>query len=136
MGFGFYGGLTSLSTDTMYAMHLAGSGTLLVSGAPVALPKAVTLMEGWTFLPCPHQASKPLAAGLPAFDYQPGDQVKSHFLFAEFYEYYGWCTSLLFHPLDPCSFQRPATPLYPAPCPLHENSAESSSARRNKCGVN
>jgi len=93
-GWGFFGGLTTLTTDEMYQVKLAASGTLVISGAPVALPRAVSLSAGWTWLPCPYLSSVTLASGVPSFNYASGDQFKSQSQFAEFYPGYGWFGTL------------------------------------------
>ena len=81
---GFYGQLTTLTTNEMYAVKLASSATLSVTGMPTTLPKTVTLNAGWTFVPCPYQASTALASGAPAFQYAQGDQYKSQATFSEY----------------------------------------------------
>jgi len=89
-GYGFFGGLTTLTTGAMYAVRLAAPSTLTVSGTPTQLPMAVTLASGWTWLPCPHPTSKSLADGMPVYSYSTSDHFKSQSAFAEFYEGYGW----------------------------------------------
>ena len=47
-GYGFFGQLTSVNTDEMYAVKLArGPSTLSLSGVPTTLPKSITLGAGW-----------------------------------------------------------------------------------------
>ena len=70
----------------MYAVKLAQSSALSVTGMPTTLPKTVTLNAGWTFVPCPYQASTALAQGAPSFSYTQGDQFKSQSTFAEYCE--------------------------------------------------
>ena len=92
-GFGFFGGLITLSTDEMYAVKVTreGGATLTVSGTPVALPKPITLNSGWSFIPCPHQAATGLTAAMPTHTYANGDQIKSQLQFAEYYGFgFGW----------------------------------------------
>ena len=85
--YGFFGQLTTLTTDTMYAIKLATPGTIEISGLPVSLPKTVTLAtNGWAWLPCPYQSAVPLASGAPAFNYLPGDSFKSQLAFSDYYE--------------------------------------------------
>eukprot|EP00326_Haptolina_ericina_P042154 CAMPEP_0181250804 /NCGR_PEP_ID=MMETSP1096-20121128/46516_1 /TAXON_ID=156174 ORGANISM="Chrysochromulina ericina, Strain CCMP281" /NCGR_SAMPLE_ID=MMETSP1096 /ASSEMBLY_ACC=CAM_ASM_000453 /LENGTH=101 /DNA_ID=CAMNT_0023348299 /DNA_START=18 /DNA_END=323 /DNA_ORIENTATION=- len=74
-------------------MKLSSPATFTVSGAPATLPKAITLNEGWTFVPNPHQDSV-LAAGIPEFGYAQGDQFKGQFFFAEYYASFGFYGSL------------------------------------------
>ena len=93
-GFGFFGGLTTLTTDDMYAVKVATSTTLTVSGTPVALPKPITLNSGWTWLPCPYQSTIGLADGVPEYTYTNGDQCKSQGKFAEYYEGFGFFGTL------------------------------------------
>ena len=87
---GFYGQLTTLTTNEMYAVKLASTATLSVTGMPTTLPKTVSLNSGWTFLPCPFQSSVALAVGAPAFTYTQGDQYKSQAQFAEYCETAGF----------------------------------------------
>ena len=93
-GFGFFGGLNSLTTNSMYAVKFANGGTMSVTGCPTPLPKLLTLNVGWSFLPCPYQT--PVAMGLaePTYNYKSGDQLKSQTQFAEYYEGYGFYGSL------------------------------------------
>jgi len=93
-GYGFYGTLQSVTTDESYAVKLASTATLKVSGTPVMLPKTVTLASGWTWLPCPYQDSTSLADGAPTFDYPAGAMLKSQMRFANFYDGYGWFGTL------------------------------------------
>ena len=81
---GFYGQLTTLTTNEMYAVKLASSATLSVTGMPTTLPKTVPLNAGWTFVPCPYQAATALASGAPAFQYTQGDLYKSQTAFSEY----------------------------------------------------
>ena len=89
VGYGFFGGLTELSTDTMYAVKMAIGGTLIVTSTPVALPMTVTLNSGWTFLPCPYRTPVDLVDGAPTFAFSEGDLFKSQTRFAEFYSLIG-----------------------------------------------
>ena len=83
---GFYGQLTTLTTNVMYAVKLGSSATLSVTGMPTTLPKTVSLNSGWTFVPCPFQSSIALSTGAPSFTYTQGDQYKSQAQFAEYCE--------------------------------------------------
>jgi len=93
-GYGFFGGLAAITTSTMYKIKLASSASLSVSGAPTALPMAVTLSTGWTWLPCPYQAALSLSAAAPSFAYTNGDQFKGQSHFSEYYDGYGWFGTL------------------------------------------
>jgi len=93
-GFGFFGGLSLISTDEMYAVKVAGAVVLTVTGTPVALPKTISLGTGWNYLPCPYQASIGLADGVPTFSYTNGDLIKSQTQFAELYEGFGFFGTL------------------------------------------
>uniref|UniRef100_A0A7S3BKZ5 Uncharacterized protein n=1 Tax=Haptolina ericina TaxID=156174 RepID=A0A7S3BKZ5_9EUKA len=99
-GFGFYGTLSSMSADVMFAVKTASEATLTVTGAPVALPKSVTLYRGWTWVPCPYQTAVQLADALTYESsagtslYAAGDQFKSQFEFAEFYAGFGFYGTL------------------------------------------
>ena len=90
-----------MSADVMFAVKLASAATLTVTGAPVALPKSITLYRGWTWLPCPYQSSVSLADSAPTFvassgsSYSAGDQLKSQFEFAEYYAGYGFYGTLI-----------------------------------------
>jgi len=98
-GYGFFGGLTTLTTNEMYAVRVTTSSLISVSGTPTQLPKTVQLSAGWTWLPCPYSASVSLADGLPTYEYVQQDHVKSQQTFAEFYVGYGWFGTLT--ELDP-----------------------------------
>ena len=93
-GFGFFGGLNVLTTNTMYAVNFASGGTISVSGCPTTLPKTVVLNSGWSFVPCPYQFSVALNDAAPTFSYASGDQYKSQLQFAEYYEGFGFFGSL------------------------------------------
>jgi len=93
-GYGFFGGLAALSTDTMYAIKTANSSPLRVTGDAVAFPKMIDIVTGWNYLPCPYQTTKPIASGMPDFNFANTDQVKSQFQFAEYYASYGWYGTL------------------------------------------
>jgi len=93
-GYGFFGGLSALSTDSMFALKLASPASLVLTGTPVSLPMAFTLSSGWTWMPMPYQTSVSLAAGLPSFDYQGGSNIKSQSTFSEYYDGYGWFGTL------------------------------------------
>lgn len=101
-GFGFFPDLT-MTTREMYAVKLLeGPAALTLSGAPVALPFTVELFTGWTFLPNPYRQPVVVSAGMPAYGYGNGAQVKSQAAFAEYYDEYGWyvisqCTARLHH---------------------------------------
>jgi len=94
-GYGFFGGLATVSLAEMYAVNMGGSGgALAVSGTPVSLPMDITLRGGWTFLPMPYQVDMSVDQGLPAFAYETGDELKSQLAFSGFYESYGWFGTL------------------------------------------
>jgi len=94
-GFGFFGGLTTLTTDTMYAVQLSLPSTLTFSGTPTTLPKSVSLNTGWTYLPCPYQTSVGVSDGVPTgVDFNLNDMFKSQFSFTSYYPGYGWFGSL------------------------------------------
>lgn len=93
-GFGFFGGLNTLTTNEMYAVKVAVDTTLTVVGTPVVLPKTVTLNTGWTYLPYPRQCAKGILDAMPSFTYVAGDQVKSQLSFAEYYAGFGFFGSL------------------------------------------
>jgi len=95
-GYGFFGQLSALTADTSYALRLSASTTLSLVGTPTALPKAITLSTGWTWMPSPYQTAVALTNGMPALNggYAAGDQVKSQSAFSEFYAGYGWFGAL------------------------------------------
>jgi len=93
-GYGFFGQLSTLTTDTMYALKLMAASSLSVSGTPVSLPKSATLADGWTWLPSPYQGTVTLSDAAPVFSYQQGDQIKSQAAFSEFYAGFGWFGTL------------------------------------------
>ena len=74
--------------------RLGQVATLTVSGSPTLTPMTVTLETGWTWLPYPHQSSRSLNDGAPAFAYAVGNQFKSQTAFSEFYAGYGWFGTL------------------------------------------
>jgi len=98
-GFGFFGQLSTLTTDESYTLKLSSAATLSVSGSSVNLPKAAALSTGWTWLPMPYGASTGLATGMPSFGYAASDLIKSQSSFAEFYLGFGWFGTL--NSLDP-----------------------------------
>ena len=95
-GFGFYGQLSSLTGNTMYAIKLATAATLSVIGMPATFPKTVTLTSGWSWLPMPYPSALSLASGGPSplNAFAAGDQFKSQAQFSEFYDGYGWYGTL------------------------------------------
>jgi len=93
-GYGFFGGLSAFATTEMYAVKLAASATLIVTGTPVILPMVVTLSAGWTFLPCPYQTSVSISDGGPVFEYSAGAEFKSQTSFTEYYDGFGWFGTL------------------------------------------
>uniref|UniRef100_A0A7S3AJU5 Uncharacterized protein n=1 Tax=Haptolina ericina TaxID=156174 RepID=A0A7S3AJU5_9EUKA len=95
-GYGFFGTLSTLTTDTMYQVESAMRATFSVVGAPVALPKSILLNgEGWTYLPCPYHTGRGLQVALPTgVSFMDEDQVKSQFVFATFYVGWGWFGTL------------------------------------------
>jgi len=94
-GFGFFGSLSSVGTDSMYAIKMTNPATFTFSGAPVSLPKTISITSGWTFLPNPYQSQTPLANALPSgLALELENQVKSQFSFSFYYPGYGWFGSL------------------------------------------
>lgn len=91
------GNLKKVHANKMYKMFLSrldGSRELpqplIVIGEQVDLSKAaVTLHEGWNWIPYTPTATMPLDEALAGANPQTGDQVKSQFGFA-FYGPYGW----------------------------------------------
>jgi len=94
-GYGFFGQLTTFTTDEMYAVKLATPASVTISGLLVALPKTISLSSGWSWIPCPYESAVPLSSGAPTFGYAQGDQYKSQSSFSEFYDGYGWFGTLL-----------------------------------------
>ena len=95
-GYGFFGTLDALTTDSMYGVKLTAPATVTVSGTPVALPKTISLNgQGWTFMPCPYETAMTLQIGLPiGVAFSTEDQIKSQFQFSTYYAGYGWFGSL------------------------------------------
>ena len=94
-GFGFFGSLNSVGTDSMYAIKMTNPATFTFSGAPVSLPKTISITSGWTFLPNPYQSQTPLANALPSgLALELENQVKSQLSFSFYYPGYGWFGSL------------------------------------------
>jgi len=96
-GYGWFGGFTSLTNDEMYAVKLQSPSTLSVWGAPVILPKTISLSSGWNWIPNPYQTVNTLSEAIPihSIGYTEGDKVKSQFQFAEYYGSYGWFGNLV-----------------------------------------
>ena len=46
-GFGFFGQLSTLHTDEMYAVKLGAATTLTITGTPIDLPQQIALSTGW-----------------------------------------------------------------------------------------
>jgi len=94
--YGWFGQLTALTADTMYAVKLATSTTLTLSGVPVSLPKAIDMTVGWVWMPNPYLTTKAASEYMPSHSggYVAGDQVKSQFSFSEYYGVYGWYGTL------------------------------------------
>jgi len=96
-GYGFYGTLTSVNTNGMFAVKMSSSATLTVTGPPVTLPKTININQGWTYVPVPYQTTVTLASGMAVpsgFSYGNGDEFKDFFTFSEFYQGYGWYGTL------------------------------------------
>jgi hypothetical protein len=94
-GFGFFGTLSTLTTDSMYAVSITNPTTFRFSGLPVALPKTISITTGWTFLPNPYGTTTSLAQAVPTgIAYMLNDQCKSQFSFSSYYPGYGWFGSL------------------------------------------
>jgi len=93
--FGFFGGLVTLTTDEMYAVHTSTGGSFSYTGVPVSLPKTISLSVGWTWIPNPYQSTVQLADASPTFSFQSGDQWKNYAQFSEFYEGWGWFGTLM-----------------------------------------
>jgi len=93
-GFGFFGGLSTLTVDEMYLLKVAAATQISVTGTPVALPKTLTINEGWSWIPSPYQTAVSLSDGIPSYNYVQGDHIKSQMQFSEFYSGYGWFGSL------------------------------------------
>ena len=99
-GFGWFGSLSTVASDTMYKIKKAKNAVLTITGAPTTLPKQISLEAGWNYVPCPHQQSKALIAGaLPSITYTQEDLIKSQLTFATYYTGYGWFGQL--STLDP-----------------------------------
>lgn len=95
-GYGFFGGLTTLSVDESYAIQYASttSATLRVAGTPISLPRPVTFAGGWAWLPMPYQRAVSLADGAPTFQWSNADTFKSQMSFSQYYDGYGWFGTL------------------------------------------
>jgi len=89
-GFGFYGTLDTVTTETMYKVTLSQGQTITFTGIPVAIPYSKTLVSGWNYLSCPYQLSATLTAGMPQKTWDDGDLVKSQTEFATYYAGFGW----------------------------------------------
>jgi hypothetical protein len=99
-GYGFYGTLATVTTDSMYAIKLAANGdTFTMTGPPVTLPKTINLNIAWTYISMPYQTNQPLSNTFLVADgvsvtFQATNQIKDFYTFAEYYEGYGWYGTL------------------------------------------
>lgn len=78
------GTLGSIDTDGMFKVKFASKKTAIVEGAPVAVPKIITLVGGWNYLPCPYQSPVELSIAMPKMTYAEDDMVKSQITFSTF----------------------------------------------------
>jgi len=92
----FFGDLTGLNGDEMFAMNINGPQCVRLGPyPPTPLPKTVTLRKGWNFLVYPYHTTQCLGtcdAGSPGppFDHtvlKDGDVFKSQEWFTQYYDY-------------------------------------------------
>lgn len=98
-GFGFFGSMNSVTTNTMYKIYKVADSTFSVTGTPVVLPMAMQFSSGWNYLPCPYQTQTTLtqafpASGPSAHTWQTSDLIKSQMMFSTYYEGFGWFGNL------------------------------------------
>ena len=89
-GFGFYGTLSTVSTQTMYKVKKASAGSFVFSGEAVSLPLTVTFTSGWNYVPCPYQVSTALAQAFGSLALATADTLKSQMQFTTYYDGFGW----------------------------------------------
>ena len=89
-GFGFYGGLATVTTDTMYKINKGAAATFTVTGSPVALPKAFMFYTGWNYVPCAYQTPTAVGKVFGSASLTSGDVIKSQMKFTTYYVGFGW----------------------------------------------
>jgi hypothetical protein len=89
-GFGFFGILNMVETNTMYKVKKDAESTLAFTGTPVVLPMAMEFAKGWNYLPCPYQTQTSLTHAFPASGpwaraWKTSDLIKSQMMFSTYY---------------------------------------------------
>ena len=93
-GYGFFGALTAVRHDSMYAIKLRHAASLVSVGPAAPLDTPLVLHAGWSWLPYLRPGSASLNEGLPVHAYAANDAIKSRTAFAHYYDGYGWYGSL------------------------------------------
>lgn len=94
-GFGWFGQLTTMPLDSMYKVQLTTAQSFQFYGqVPVPLPYQFRFDGVWNWMAYLRQGVEALPTGMPDFPYTHGDQVKSQYEFADYYDGFGWFGSL------------------------------------------
>lgn len=93
--YGWYGSLSSINNESMYRLKMSNPTTISMTGIkanPLAHP--ITLTKGWNYIG--FLSSEPLEVEDAFVELQaaPGDIVKNHSKYAQYYDGYGWYGSL------------------------------------------
>ena len=110
-GFGFFGSLSTVATNTMYKVKKEAESTLTFAGMPVALPFAMSFSAGWNYVPCPYLTETSLIQAFPtsgpsARTWETSDLIKSQMMFSTYYVMHP-------SPIPPRTNSRPAHPHTP-----------------------
>uniref|UniRef100_A0A7S3AI73 Uncharacterized protein n=1 Tax=Haptolina ericina TaxID=156174 RepID=A0A7S3AI73_9EUKA len=90
-GYGFYGTLATLTTNTMYKVKKAAGATLTFAGDTVELPKPFSFVPGWNYIPCVYQAPATLERAFETLTtLDTTDTLKSQMQFTTYYSGFGW----------------------------------------------
>jgi len=96
-GTGWFGGLTALEVDIMYAVRCSVAKTLQIRGEPIiatsVLPSSVPVQVGWNWLPMHNSGSGDVASTFEVVGVKAGDVLKSQTSFTQYYVtngFVGW----------------------------------------------
>ena len=89
-GFGFFGYVITISTQTMYKVKKGSASSFVFTGEVVSLPLTVTFTAGWNYVPCPYQVSTALGQAFGSLALASDDTLKSQTAFTTYYVGFGW----------------------------------------------
>jgi len=89
-GFGFYGTLKKVTTETMYKIKSSVAKDITFTGKPAALPFTKSLPVGWAYMPCPYVVSTKFPGNVFTGSFDQNDLIKSQTKFSTFYDGFGW----------------------------------------------